>query len=227
MEHKQLKIKNICELTSYTRQSVNRIVTTLVQNDYLQKDEETKFYSLGNTVYFLGQKANINTNVLKKAKPIVDNLSRQTGFTITLSSLDEYETIVVYKKDSNTSIALAPDIGGHRSVHCSASGKVLTTFSEITDLIIENIEFIKMTESTILTKEAYLKTLDKVLELGYAFDDEEVARGLFCIAVPILKDNLATYAISMSGYKEEIYENIEEYISLLKRNAKLISNTIY
>jgi len=227
LSHKALRIKDICDHTGYTRPSVNRILQTLLENNYLQRDSETKRYRLGNTIYFLGQKTNINNLIQEKAKPIVDELSSRIGYTITMSSIDEHQTIVVYKKDSNTAIALAPDIGGHRSVHCSASGKVLTAYSTFQEEIIENIIFEKMTDFTITNEDHYREVLKETHKNGYAFDDEEVARGLFCIAVPIMNSEHANYSISMSGYKEEIMERIEEYISLLRAYAAQISKVIY
>jgi DNA-binding IclR family transcriptional regulator len=227
LSHKALRIKDICDHTGYTRPSVNRILHTLVENSYLTRDPETKRYHLGNTIYYLGQKTNINNLIQKKAKPLVDRLSAQIGYTITMSAIDEHQTIVVYKRHSNTAIALVPDIGGHRSVHCSASGKVLTAYSTFQDEIIENIVFERMTDYTITDAASYRKVLTETLTKGYAFDDEEVARGLFCIAVPVLNIDHASYSISMSGYKEEIMERLEEYISLLQEYAAKIAEVIY
>ncbi len=227
LSHKSLRIKDICDLTGYTRPSVNRILHTLVENNYLQRDSDSKRYRLGNTIYYLGQKTDINNLIQEKAKPIVDELSKRIGYTITMSSIDEHQTIVVYKKQSNTSIALAPDIGGHRSVHCSASGKVLTAYSLFQDEIISNIVFEKMTESTITTEKDYRDVLETTKKNGYAFDDEEVARGLFCIAVPILNNDQSNYTISMSGYKAEIMEKVDDFIILLQSYADKIAKVIY
>src|SRR5690606_32058408 len=60
--------------------------------------------------------------------------------------------------------------------------------------------FTKLTDRSIMSRDEYLKELDRVRELGFATDDEEGEVGARCVGAPVLDGSGgAIAAISISG----------------------------
>jgi DNA-binding IclR family transcriptional regulator len=71
---------------------------------------------------------------------------------------------------------------------------------EEVDELLEKINFVQHTPTTIVNSDAMRAELIKVREQGYAFDDEELDLGVRCIAAPIRDyTRRIVGAISISG----------------------------
>ena len=89
---------------------------------------------------------------------------------------------------------------------------------EIVKGILEQIEFVRKTETTLLNANQLTVELAMVREQGYAEDREEQELGLRCVAVPIydrLGQVIAGLSISFPTIRFD-EQQLDDYVSLLK-----------
>lgn len=223
LDHDKLTIKEIMHATGYSKSAINRIMATLETMHYVIRTKEDYQYSLGNKIYFLGERTDIYENIVAICRDEVKGLARESGVSVTLSIRENTDSVTIYKKESNVTMSLVPDVGERRSIHCSASGKVLFAYAENQTDIMNSLNFEPHTEHTLVTKALFLEDITKLQRLGYAYDDEEFSPGLFCIAMPIMTpQNELLCSISISGYKPKMLDHLDELKSLLKNTIERI-----
>jgi IclR family acetate operon transcriptional repressor len=86
--------------------------------------------------------------------------------------------------------------------YCSAIGKVLLARLPEADreAYLRQDGFVALTSCTIVAPDALRLHLAEVAAQGFALDAEEIATGLYCIAVPVAGlDGLPAMAISVAG----------------------------
>ena len=225
LKNEKLGIKEIIDSTGYSKSAIHRIMSTLESANYIYKNTDENKYFLSSKLYFLGEKTNINRHIVHACKDPVEELSQKLRLTISVSIMEDNMCVVVYKKDSQQNMGLVPNVGERRHLHCSASGKVLTGFSTDKERIIDSLRYEKLTPNTIHTKECFIHAVNKAMIEGFAYDDEELAAGLFCIATPVLDINKkAICSLSISGYKVKMLENLDTIKKELKETADKIGN---
>jgi DNA-binding IclR family transcriptional regulator len=79
-----------------------------------------------------------------------------------------------------------------------------------------------------ITADALLKNLESIRSLGYALDDEEMAVGVRCLALPVYDyRNSVRYSIGVSGPKASLNAaTIESYVKRMAQTAKQLSGAI-
>jgi IclR family acetate operon transcriptional repressor len=83
--------------------------------------------------------------------------------------------------------------------------------------------------NTIVTKKELISSLDKIRELGYAFDDQELMVGIRCVASPVL--DYIKYPIASIGFtgpSSRIDDSeVENYGKIIKDIAFRLSQKLY
>jgi DNA-binding IclR family transcriptional regulator len=115
-------------------------------------------------------------------------------------------------------------------LHCSSVGKCILAYrrQESIRALLEDYTFTKYTEQTIQTKEALLEHLEQIRAQGFALDDEEMAPGVRCIAVPVYDyRNSVRYSIGVSGPKANLNAaTIESYVKKMIDTTRKLSAAI-
>jgi DNA-binding IclR family transcriptional regulator len=114
-------------------------------------------------------------------------------------------------------MSLVPRVGDLISPNCSAAGKILIAYAENPKDILDRLTYDKRTKNTITSREQLEDELERVRVRGHAYDDEELAEGLFCVAAPLLNHaGYATCAVSVTGYKPKLTEKLDLIENSLK-----------
>lgn len=227
LKDEELNITEMQKITGLSRTSINRIVNSLVHTNYLVKDAETSKYSIGTKMFFIVNTSAKYGYVIKTVKEHVDRLSDIVSRSVSVTVMENNKNVAVYVKKSNKIISIIPEVGTTRELNCSASGKVLVAFSKNNSNIIDNIDFQRLTNNTIVNNEEFRKVVEKVKITGYAIDDEEAERGLFCISMPVFGINKQVFCtISVSGFKDTMIEDMDFIKNELKKCTDEISANI-
>jgi DNA-binding IclR family transcriptional regulator len=81
-------------------------------------------------------------------------------------------------------------------------GKAMLAFlpDDIREEILSKIRYTRYTSKTLCTREALLKSLERVKKRGFAIDDEEIEVGVRCVGAPVFdKNHHPIAAVSVSG----------------------------
>ncbi|GHS98532.1 IclR family transcriptional regulator [Synergistales bacterium] len=215
--HNSLTMKNIIDLSGYSKGAVQRILVSLGNSHYLYRNEETGKYHLSGKLYLLAQNTDMQAEIINVLDEPAQKLSECLGFSVTVSMLIDYNTTPILRKDAQTTMSLVPRVGDIISPNCCAVGKVLIAYSRNPKGILDKLNYDQRTKNTIIDRKQLEEELERVKALGFAYDDEELAEGLFCVAAPLLdKAGYATCAISVTGYKPKLTARLDLIKSSLK-----------
>ncbi len=167
-----LGISDLADLLHMNAATVHRYVRTLEHLGYLAKDRSTRRYRLAARVIDLGL-ATINSMALREiAAPHIRDLSESSGQTVNLTVLDDLEIIYVDRVLAPMALNLNLHVGSYLPPDDLAAR-------------LQHVEFTKRGPNAISSRRALLQELQRVRELGYAVNNEELDYGLRSIAAPI------------------------------------------
>ncbi len=227
---KPLGVNEIAKLCSLSPATTFRLLRTLCARGWVWQDGDEKYM------------AGVRMNYISAQRSFLSMLREIAYFRMAKLSESEHEAmnLVVRELDkcyilgqSRTGkiVDYVPPVGTVLPFHASACGKVLLSGLEPTkrDRILDGIDFRKMTESTITSREKFLKALEEVKAQGYALDRHESQEEGFCIAVPIYSpEGEIIAALSFSGFiGRRTVSEIDHYVGLLKTASKEISEELF
>lgn len=209
-----LTFTEICKNANLPNGTANRIIKTLMNRNFIEKDKINKKYYLGEKIFILGFLLFKNCNFGQIVRPILKEISDNTSETVNASILFENSVVFIDTVEGAYSVKMAAKIGHKNYINVSAAGKALAAFQEKNkiDEILLNARFPKLTKNTINNKKEFKKELERVYQNGYAVDNEEEEIGLKCIAGPVFdSNNKVVGAISISGPNTRIDNNFEKF----------------
>ncbi len=169
------------------KSTAHRLLKELADIGALRFDADSKTYFGGLLLARIGSAVAADYDLRKIARVHLEKLHEQTGHTATLGIRDGDHGIYLDKVESRDfGIRLHSEIGKAFPLHCTGIGKVL--LSAIADDELRTILHGRLeahTKRTITNKIQLRRELKDIQRRGYAIDDEEITRGLICIAAPV------------------------------------------
>lgn len=216
------RLSDIAKQTQLTTPTALKILNTLLLIGYVQKDPDTKLFSLGPSLIKYANKSLQQISIKQVAQPYLETLQLATEETVHLGIYELNHIKYVAKIESKKPVSLYSEIGKSIPLYCSAMGKaVLADFSD-DDIqhYISTSTLTKKTQNTIVTEEGLKEEVAKVRRLGYAFDDGEHDVEVFCIGSSITIDgkNYGALSVSLPKYRltDEVLENLINQILMYK-----------
>ncbi len=194
-----------CNLTELARKigmpkaTAHRQVTTLVAEGYLMATRGGRHVA-GARLLSLLRRLDEKQIIANVAAPLLHDLAARVRSVVQLGTFEN--DMVTYRiKTGMGADALFTRIGMQLEAYCSGIGKVL--LANLADAAREAYlaggPFVALTDRTIVEPDRLRAELDVVRRQGFAIDDEEVAPGLRCMAVPLrTSDGRVVTAISVS-----------------------------
>ena len=233
-ESNPMRLLDIAVQVDYPSSTVLRMLNTLVDMGYaFQEDGDLKRYGLTLKLATIGQRISDQMAYREIVHPFLQQMSAATGETCCASVCSHHKAnyfdVVVGR--SNGALTVRQQIGASAYMHCTGSGKMFLAqyTAEQLDELIHTHGLPALTERTITTRAALEAELDRCRAQGYAMDDEEVERGMRCIAAPVYDGNGKTIVtICMSGPASRMSEDRcrTELIGLLIDTARAITRKI-
>lgn len=161
------------------------------------------------------------------------SLSRLAARVQSVAQLGTFENdMVTYRvKTGRGASGLFTRIGMQLEAYCSGIGKVLLGHlpKHEREAYLAGGPFIALTERTIVDPDRLRHELDAVLAQGFAIDDEEIATGLRCMAVPLRNGHGAVIAaISVSqALSTPLRMDDRELLGVLRETAAIIENEAF
>jgi DNA-binding IclR family transcriptional regulator len=209
------------------KSSVSRLIGTLKHYDMVQLDRVTKKYRLGLRMLNLSEGVKRNIEVISVARPYLFELSDALGESVHLCSLSNNQVYVVDQIRSNKAYTLSATVGMVEPMHCSSVGKCILAYRrpEVLPKMLEGYDYVKYTDRTITDYDSLMKELEQIRRQGYAVDNEEVTRGICCLAAPIYNyRGSVTYSLGISSLSARITPaNIDSFVKKLVAVAAGIS----
>lgn len=182
-----LAFSEIVKATGLAKGTAHRLLQELVDLAALSYDEATRRYEGGLALATLGALVAANYDIRRIARPHLERLHQETGLVTTLGIRNGLSGTYIDKMEPTSFIVrLHSEIGKSFPLHCTAMGKVLLAHSDSATVSkVTRRRLDQYTTNTITDGKRLREELKEVIAKGYAVDDEEITRGLICIAAPI------------------------------------------
>lgn len=226
--NEELGVTEISRMVGIHKSTAFGLISTLVANSILEKNENTGKYRLGLELFRLGTK--VNLSLKKLVLPYLEELASMFKETCNFVILRGTSVMYLEKVEGSHSMRISTLVGGEKPIHCTAVGKAIVAFLNEKDLenMIKILVLKKYTDNTITSKSAFRKSLGEIKVKGYAEDLEELENGLHCIAAPIFNQYKIPFgAISISGPVSRMTAEVcNEMGTILIKMTKEISREI-
>ncbi|WP_352785422.1 IclR family transcriptional regulator [Mesorhizobium sp. M0244] len=166
--------------------SVSRTLATLEHNRFVERDEETGRFVLGVELIALASRLLAERDVVRVARPYLEELAESTRETASLSLWNKTEAINVEHVLGPGSIKHIAAPGRRNPAHCTASGKAM--LSQMPGSILKEVLALgleKYTDRTITEASALERELRCTRERGYALNVGEFIPEIVSIAAVI------------------------------------------
>lgn len=222
-------VSEIARTLAFPKATVSDIMASLAEQGLLIRTRSGR-YRLGWRLFELSQVLLDNTEFCVEARCVMQELVERWGETTHLAVLEGSQVVYVEKLQATPAAQiLLSRVGARLPAHCSGVGKVLLahrSWPEVVQLL-ENQELQAFTPQTITTQDGLRQELARVRQQGFAYDCEEVATGLCCVAAPIRDiDGRVIAAISLSVPAYRFYPQQEHYTSIILKTSQRISENL-
>ena len=181
--------------------TASRLIATLAERGMVERDPVTEKYRLGFGLIRLAGAAMAGMDVVRTARPILEELADRSRETVNLGVLSGDAVVYIDQVAGSRSIVAVSWVGRRTPLHCTSNGKILLANMDPADrdrLLAVPLE--RLTRHTIIDPGKLRAQLDEIRARGYAQTMEELEEGLNAVAAPIRRaDGEVLAALSVSG----------------------------
>ncbi|RAV21960.1 IclR family transcriptional regulator [Paenibacillus contaminans] len=181
----ELSISEIYTQLELPKSTTFVILNTLEQHDIIKKSAEGK-YRLGQGMFRWSMSYLKSMDMLKIARPHMEQLVKETPYTAHLAVLYNEKAVYIDKVEGAGFVRFATTVGQSNELHASGVGKALA--SGLSDETITRIMSGRQTDSENKSSRSLDKMMEDirfVREHGFSIEDEEFEEGIRCIGAPI------------------------------------------
>lgn len=201
------------------KSTVHRLLSSLRERGYVEKEVQTNNYKLG--IGFV-ELASLYLNSLElktEANPFLHQLSKATAQTAFLAIMDGAEIVYIDKVETFNSLRRYTIIGKRLPIHATSLGKAM--LSGLNDREIEELytdrKLVTITRKTIATIDALLADIRQTRARGWSVDDEENEKGTRCVGAPIFdyRDRViaaVSIAWDMHNYPDKLWQDYAKQV---------------
>jgi DNA-binding IclR family transcriptional regulator len=202
-----MPLTQLADQVSMPKSAAHRLLHELIALGYVRQNRNTSHYLLTTKLLSLGFTFLSASGVGDVAQPVLDELARQSGELIRLTVVDgERLTWIAKAQGARSGLRYDPEMGQHPTLFCTASGQAwLATLDDEAALqIVAKQGFGRLDEhgpTAPRTISAFLETLGRARQQGYAFVEEGAAAGTSALAAAVLhpRGGHAIGTVSIAG----------------------------
>jgi len=210
------------------RATAHRQIATLIDEAFLRRLPGGQLFA-GSRLLRLAQMLDEKQIAVVAAGPVLRRLATKMRCVLQLGTLEN--DMVTYRlKTGKGAGDLFTKVSLQLEAYCTGIGKVLLAhLSDVErETYLANGPFPALTPRTITRPEALRAELETIRQNGFACDDEEIAVGLRCLAVPIVTTERRIIAAISASFIEERMMNadvLQHRLSLLRDGvAEMLHN---
>jgi DNA-binding IclR family transcriptional regulator len=201
------RVTELADHLGMAKSSVHAYLTTMVEDGYATKEGDR--YYAGLRFLTVGSKVRERKRVFRLARPIVEDLARQTDERAQFIVAENDRGVFVHRATGERAVDAGTHVGKRIFLHATGAGKVILAYlpAQERDAILDRTGLPARTENTITDRAALETALDTIREQGYAVNDEEGTSGLRTVAAPVFGPSGELLgALSVSGPSRRLRE---------------------
>lgn len=164
-----------------------RILKTLERRGYVQSIHPTQSYLLGFKFLELAQGVREQVNIYNIAKPVLEELAKESGDSAVLVLLLGDYAVCVERSQGDHVLQVEDPIGRPLPLHIGACPKILLAHMPEQDRerIIREMELTPFTPNTITDRHELRRRLEEIRVQGYSVDAEDFEVGVYATGAPV------------------------------------------
>lgn len=223
-----LSVDEITKTVGWPKSSVYRFVRILRERGLLSLDPQSKKYRLGPVLYQLGRAG--GPDLCQLAQPALERLAKESGESSFLSVRSGWETRYAACVEGPERIRFTAPLGKATPLYAGASAKVILAFMEEEEqkMYLRSVRLKRFCTATIQDKRKLEQCLLLIRRRGYDFTQEELYRGAWGLAAPILnEDGVAIASLAIAGVKFRLpQKRLPHFVAMIREAAQEISEKL-
>lgn len=224
--HSKLSFNEIVHFSGIPKTSVFRMVRSLEEMGFLNKDRDGK-YSLGLLFLQFGNLVAERLDIRQVALPIMQKLQNEVGEAVNLVVQEGKEAIYIEKLEAKHPVRLYTAIGRRSPLYAGACPRIILAFlpHDEGEEYLDRIELKLIASGTITNKEKLRSALEESQKNGYSISYSELENYTSALAAPIFNHKGHIIAgISIAGLEVNFQqERLPSLIEKVKNAAYEIS----
>src|SRR5690625_622281 len=110
------------------KSTAHRLLTTLLERNFVMKDPITENYKLGTQILYLSNFVLEHNNIRDLSKKTLNHLAKTSKETVHLCIYDKGEVVYIDKVDGNQTIRMHSRIGKRGLMHSTGVGKAMLAY---------------------------------------------------------------------------------------------------
>lgn len=195
------RLSELSERTGLPKPTVHRLAGDLVRLGWLERTGP--HYRLGAKLFELGSLVPHRLDLREAALPFLQDLFEATRETVHLGVRDGMDIVYLERIHGHEALSLPSRIGGSLPLSCTGVGKALLAFSgtELLERVLSH-PLPSLTPYSITDPDRLRLTLEKIQVSGLAYEEQEAALGVSCIAAPVFAGGVTVAALSVAVPRE-------------------------
>ncbi|MCK8435519.1 IclR family transcriptional regulator [Streptomyces sp. D2-8] len=191
------RLTEITARTELAKTTAFRLCADLVRLGLLERDGET--YRLGGKLFELGSLVPRRLDLREAALPFLQDLFEATHETVHLGVREGHDVVYVERIHGHQALSLPSRIGGRLPLTCTGVGKALLAFSgsELVDEVLA-APLPRLTPQSVTDAVRLRTAIEQIQVSGLAYEEQEAALGVSCIASPVFDGPTAVGALSVA-----------------------------
>jgi IclR family acetate operon transcriptional repressor len=202
----ELRLVELTRICGLNKTTAYRLLTALESAGMIERTPGADAYRLGPELMALGSLALGSSGLRLASRATLQSLAVETRETATLEVLVDDQVLILDEVMGSHVIGALPSLGTRWPVHTTSTGKVLLAFlpEEERDRHLAP-RLPAATPRTITSRQGFSRELERVIELGYGLNDEELEAGYVAASAPVRSvDGQVVGAISVGGPKSRL-----------------------
>jgi DNA-binding IclR family transcriptional regulator len=219
----ELSLAELAVRTKIPKPSAYRISKEMVEHGLLERSPAG--FRLGVRLFELGELVSGQRQFRDAALPDLEELFERTHEVVNFGVLNGTDVLYYAKIVGHKGLAVPTRVGGRWPAHATALGKAMLAFGPqhvLRRLLASGLQ--RLTPYTITDPRRLLRQLEEVRRKGVAFEYEESALGVSCVAAPTFANGQAVAALSVTGPPLRLRP--ERWEPAVKRAAASISRKL-
>jgi IclR family acetate operon transcriptional repressor len=201
----ELTMTQIAEQVGIHKSTAHRLLATLENKRFIQRDQNTGIYRLGIRLLQMAYLTLEQNDLGRLAVPFMHRLCDLFEENIDLALLDDTDVVFVNILEGPRRVKLAAAIGQRLPAFATASGKAILGFmpEKLVRRILDR-GMPKLTPYTLNSPEVLFEHLNSVRELGFSISEQEYEEQINAVAAPIFDHGnhpIASIAVAGPAYR--------------------------
>jgi DNA-binding IclR family transcriptional regulator len=192
-----LTLTTLVERTGLPKPTVHRLAEALVDLGLLER--QPVGYRPGLGLFELGELVSAKTDLRETALPFMQDLYEATHETVHLGIREGLDVVYAEKIRGHSGVDVPSRVGGRLPLSSTGVGKALLAYADPD--VVEGVlsrPLRRLTDHSITDRAKLAEELAEIRRAGLAYDREEAALGVGCIAAPVLVRGQAVAALSLT-----------------------------